>query len=114
MKDIDAQIAFGDVSVRAGFWDFRDDICLRKRRMATFVRIERTDADQAMYPFFVHQKTIGVVSPDDQRTTLNACLLALHIVRHEYLEPLSLGITDIHTHKHFGPILRIRSTRSAR
>src|SRR5450756_243518 len=98
MKDIDAQVTFRDVGVRAGFRDFRDDICRCKRRMATFVRIERTDADQAMYPFFVHQKTIGVGSPDDQRTTLDACLLALHVVRHEYLslihisEPTRLGM----------------------
>src|SRR5450756_2565889 len=113
MIDIDAQITFRDFGVRAGFWDFRDHIYRRKRRMATFVRIERTDADQAMYAFFVHQETIGVVSPDNQRTTLDACLLTLHVVRHEHLEPLSFSITDIHTHEHFGPILRIRSTRSA-
>src|SRR5664279_6513142 len=98
MKDIDAQITFGDVGVRVGFWDFRDDVCRCKRRMATFVRIERTDADQAMYPFFVHQKTIGVGSPDDERATLDACFLSLHVVRHEHLKPLSLGITGIHTH----------------
>src|SRR5664280_260361 len=114
MKDVDAQITFGDVGVRVGLRDFRDDVHCCERRVATLVRVERTDTDEAMHALLVHQEAIGVWSSDNKCTALDACLLALHVVCDEYLEPLSFGVTGIHTHEHFGPILCICSARSAR
>src|SRR5690606_24371496 len=93
-----------------GVINFRVDKHTGKRGVATIGRIKGALANQAVYPGFGAQKTIGVIAFNLDGGRFDASHVPVRLFQNFRLEAFVFGIAHVHAQQHGGPVLGFGTT----
>src|SRR5438874_11263157 len=74
--------------------------------------IKWRDSDQSVHANFASQQSEGRFAIDSECRRLDARLFTGLVIVKNRLKSLALSPTQIHTHEHLGPVLRLGPSRS--
>src|SRR5579863_10286375 len=96
----DVQIRFGDFSISLSFIEFGDGRYRRKTGLALILGVERTRADQAMYPGLIAQIAKGIIALNVQGDVLQPGLFAPLAIDFTDVPPSPLEEIEVHPKQH--------------
>ncbi len=89
------------------FVQLRCDFHHRERSLALARRVERRNAHQPMYAFFVFEIAVGVLALDQKRRALDAGLGIVLQIKHLHAVALLLAPARVHSEQHGRPVHRV-------